>query len=251
MWNRIDLKQKGKAAFKRNKLQCIISGVLLTISLGGITLPSKSSIDLATEYSGNISIINEIGEFARNNQHLLYTLASFSTILFLLNIFVFHPLEIGLRKFFTENASKTSTVSEHIKFGFEKNYKNIVAATLTTRIYLALLTLLFIIPGIIGAYAWRMVPFILAENPDMKGAEARKLSEKMMKGSKMDSFILDISFIGWVLLGALTFGIVNIIWTDPYRYATESELYLALSKPEEVNQKEASKEANGNVVDEK
>jgi len=50
----------------------------------------------------------------------------------------------------------------------------------------------------------------------------------MMDGNKMNAFVLDLSFILWALLGAITFGLVNIFWTFPYRYATRAELYLTL-----------------------
>jgi uncharacterized membrane protein len=88
-------------------------------------------------------------------------------------------------------------------------------------------TLLFIVPGIIKSYAYRMVPYLLAENPDLDYLEAIRLSEKMTLGHKFDIFILDLSFIGWYLLGLLACG-VGIIFVRPYQDATNAELYLVL-----------------------
>ena len=88
--------------------------------------------------------------------------------------------------------------------------------------------LLLIVPGIYKAYCWRLVPFIIADEPDISGKEARARSASMMNGSKWASFVLDLSFIGWKLVGALTFGIVNIVFTNPYEAATDTELYLTL-----------------------
>ena len=68
----------------------------------------------------------------------------------------------------------------------------------------------------------------------MTGAEAREYSAQLMEGSKMDAFVLDLSFIGWFLLGALTFGILNLFWTTPYKAATDAELYLALATPNQI-----------------
>ena len=83
-------------------------------------------------------------------------------------------------------------------------------------------------PGIVKAYEYMMVPYILAENPDMSREEVFALSKQMMKGNKWDAFVLDLSFIGWMILGALTLNIVNVLYTNPYRYLTSVELYHTL-----------------------
>ena len=82
--------------------------------------------------------------------------------------------------------------------------------------------------GIVKAYEYMMVPYILAENPDMSREEVFALSKQMMKGNKWDAFVLDLSFIGWMILGALTLNIVNVLYTNPYRYLTSAELYHTL-----------------------
>ena len=73
-----------------------------------------------------------------------------------------------------------------------------------------------------------MVDYILAEHPDMPTREVLNLSRQMMMGHKWNTFVLDMSFFGWALLGALTWGVLNIFWTNPYMRATEAELYEAL-----------------------
>ena len=50
----------------------------------------------------------------------------------------------------------------------------------------------------------------------------------MLKGNKWRSFVLDLSFILWGILGAITFGIVNVLWVDPYKQLTDAALYNAL-----------------------
>ena len=69
---------------------------------------------------------------------------------------------------------------------------------------------------------------LLGDDPTMSGQDARTKSDLMMDGNKMDAFVLDLSFIGWILLGYLTFGILNLVFTSPYQAATDAELYLAL-----------------------
>ena len=73
-----------------------------------------------------------------------------------------------------------------------------------------------------------MVPFILKDNPELSATEAITRSREMMNGNKWRAFLLDLSFIGWVLLGCITCGIVQFFWTTPYMYSTHAALYLEL-----------------------
>jgi hypothetical protein len=72
------------------------------------------------------------------------------------------------------------------------------------------------------------VPFIQAENPGVPARAVFKLSTRMMKGHRLRAFLFDLSFVGWVLLSALTFGIVGYFWVNPYRIAAQAELYAAV-----------------------
>ena len=82
-----------------------------------------------------------------------------------------------------------------------------------------------IVGGIIKHYSYRMVPFIVAENPDIGPLQSITLSRKMMDGHKWECFKLDLSFILWNILGLLTLGIIDFLWTAPYTIATLSEYY--------------------------
>lgn len=68
----------------------------------------------------------------------------------------------------------------------------------------------FIIPGVVKSYEYKMIPYLLAEYPDMSTKEVFAKSREMMDGQKMDTFILDISFIPWSVLSAITAGIVGL-----------------------------------------
>ena len=94
-------------------------------------------------------------------------------------------------------------------------------------LYTFLWTLLLLIPGIIKSYAYRMVPYILSDNPKMGADNAITLSRKMMDGNKFELFVLELSFLGWYLLGLLALG-VGILFVNPYYNATEAQLYLVL-----------------------
>ena len=95
-------------------------------------------------------------------------------------------------------------------------------------------TLLFIIPGIIKGISYSMSLYILAENKGKKALECINESKAMVHGHKMDLFVLDLSFIGWGLLCAITFGIAAI-WVIPYINATYMNAYQSL-KPVAVEE---------------
>ena len=95
-------------------------------------------------------------------------------------------------------------------------------------LYTALWSMLFVIPGIIKTYSYAMTTFILHDNPGISANDAITKSRRMMDGHKFDLFILDLSFIGWYLLGALTFGILIIFYVEPYHQVTRANFYEQL-----------------------
>lgn len=185
---------------------------------------------LGTAILGGIAMSNVFAIMA-----LTIAITAFAVVI---NAFLLNPLHVGLRKFFIDNSSdeRAGLNKNNIGLAFRSGYMNIVGAMFTTGLFTVLWTLLLIVPGVIKSYEWRMVPYLLAENTEMTGAEARQKSSEMMNGSKMDAFVLDLSFIGWYLLGAITLGIANLLWTNPYKAATDAELYLALDKQMETEQ---------------
>ena len=88
-------------------------------------------------------------------------------------------------------------------------------------------SLLFIIPGVIKSYQYFMVPYILAENPNIETKRALELSKEMTKDEKFNIFLLQLSFIGWMFLCVFTCGI-GYIFLSPYMEATFAELYQVM-----------------------
>ena len=99
-----------------------------------------------------------------------------------------------------------------------------------TMVFTVLWTMLLVIPGIIKAYAYSQAFYVLAENPGIGAREALRRSEAMMKGHKMEMFMLNISFMGWAILGTFTFGLLYI-WLIPYMQATMTNFYNSI-KPQ-------------------
>ncbi len=94
-------------------------------------------------------------------------------------------------------------------------------------VLLSLWMLLLIVPGIIKALSYSQAYYILAENKGMSAREAINRSKEMMEGHKMDLFILELSFIGWGIVGLITLG-VAYIWIMPYMQATYANFYNSI-----------------------
>lgn len=118
-------------------------------------------------------------------------------------------------------------------------------------------TLLLIIPGIIKAFAYSQVHFIIADYPDIKITDAFRLSNLMTRGYKLDIFVFYLSFLGWILLTLITFGIANI-FVSPYMDTAATKLYLHLKEnavqasliDANTDEKESSEEVNEEQKDE-
>lgn len=120
--------------------------------------------------------------------------------------------------------------------GFEQ-FGDLFVAFFTTNLFIFLWSLLFLVPGIIKSYEWALVPYLLAENPRIKGSEARDLSAQMMDGHKMELFVLQLSFLGWWILSALTFGLLAVFYVSPYYAITVCDYYENLKALEGVDVK--------------
>ena len=88
--------------------------------------------------------------------------------------------------------------------------------------------ILFVVPGIIAIYKYAMVDFIIADNPGITARDALDRSKEIMRGNKFRFFLLGLSFFGWSLLVALTFGIAAI-WVVPYIQASYAAFYKEIA----------------------
>lgn len=111
-----------------------------------------------------------------------------------------------------------------------------IVVTVLVCIFTTLWTLLFIIPGIIASLSYSMVYFIILDNPEIGYMDAIKESKEIMNGHKMDLFLLHLSFLGWALLGILTFGILYL-WLIPYVNVTICNFYNEIRKKPETEAK--------------
>lgn len=165
------------------------------------------------------------------NQNLLgvvYVLIAIIAILYI--ILLAEPLLVAERRYFIIASEKENTRMGVMKEIFKrKNWSN-VAVIMFFKSFYNLLWYLTIIGGIIKTYEYRMIPYLLAENPDMSKKEVFAKSKQMMKGNKWKTFILDLSFILWEILSTITFGLLDILYVNPYKIATSVELYKTLKE---------------------
>ena len=205
MWTRAELKENAKRFFKFNYWKMVVASIALTIAIGGGASSSSSNVKDAS----SIMIIGLIAV--------------------LIGIFVLNALEVGGRRFFVVSHYQKAELGE-LGYGFSQAYGNVTLTMFLRQLFTFLWSLLFVIPGIIKSYEYRMIPFILAENPDTPYKDAFEMSKKMMMGNKWDAFVLDLSFIGWFILTGITCGILGVFYVNPYKYMTDAELYVALKE---------------------
>lgn len=106
-------------------------------------------------------------------------------------------------------------------------FKRLLSSALLTfliGLFISLWSILFVIPGIIMAISYSMSWYIMCENPDMSVMDCIRESKSIMHGHKMEYFVLMLSFIGWMLLGCVTFGIAYI-YVVPYMKLASVNFY--------------------------
>jgi len=224
MWNRGALKTKAKAALRETYWKAFLVSLVVAF-IGGNGLPNF-----------NIPFGNNLRNRSLNNPtpEMMKTMVFFVAlaimgiiVILIFRILVGYALEIGGRRYFIGLAAGTSDMNE-LSYSFTKTRYSSVLKTMLWRAFLNFLWyLLLFFPGIVKAYAYSMVPYILAENPTIGRKRAIQLSVAMTRGEKFKMFVLDLSFIGWCLLGLLAF-IVGMFFVLPYINATKAELYLTL-----------------------
>ena len=145
-----------------------------------------------------------------------------------ITIFIKDSYKVAYRRIFLEGYAYEHVKTSRFMFLFRVNrYLKATFTVFLTGLY-ELLWDLTIIGGVIKHYSYYMVPYIVAENPDIKARDAINLSRKMMDGHKWECFVLELTFIGWEVLGACTFGITQIFYSNPYQEATFTNYYVYL-----------------------
>lgn len=199
---------------------CAIACILGGMSIGGTFIPEFSfRID-----GQDISNINDLLN--------LITPAAFSafglgSLLALTSLIIGGAIELGFAQYLLKQYNHANFELQDLFSQFDR-FGQGFAQKFLRGLYVFLWSLLFVIPGIVKSYAYAMTPFIMAENPDMSASEAIDASVQLMDGHKGELFTLDLTFIGWGLLAALTLNLGNLA-LNPYRNAAYAAFYKDLT----------------------
>ena len=164
----------------------------------------------------------------------------------IVGLIIMGPLTIGM-SMIALNVVRGKDVELGMLFNGFSDFSRSLVLYITNNIFIALWSMLFIIPGIIKSYAYSMSYYILIDDPNISANDARKKSMEMMKGNKWRLFCLDFSFIGWLLLCIVTFGILTF-WVGPYMEVARAKFYLSLL-PEGEEKGSQFADNNGVVID--
>lgn len=245
MWTRAEIKSYAKGFLKKHYWKAFIVCLIVTL-LTGQYFNSANNSNIRYEYNidYNQNIFPDKIPITFNNDGVNFVLNKmgffpiafigmgiFFLILILwivLSVIIGPLLKVGSARFFLNGFREDVDIKYLFSTFNNQELWPIFKAMFITGLYNFLWTLLLIIPGIVKAYEYRFVPYILAKEPNLTATEAIARSRELTSGEKMNMFVLDLSFIGWNLLGMLFFGIGGI-FVAPYVEATYAKLYNVLS----------------------
>lgn len=191
-----------------------------------VSQQSESADDVAAPYTEDSSSMGPVVGGALLTAVVVLLLVVIGLAI-AISAFIINPIEVGTSRYFLRNLNSQAEVSE-VGYAFDNNYREGVKTMFFRDLYTALWSLLFVIPGIVKSYEYRMIPYLLADDPAMTKAQAFAESKNMMRGNKWRAFVLDLSFFGWSLLSVFTLGILTIFYVKPYKCMTDAALYESL-----------------------
>lgn len=227
MWTRKELKTNAKGLLKANYWKAFFASLITALFTAGSSSSSnQSASDEAQQAMASMDGVDASTILAVVGIVLAACVVIFLVSL-LFSVFVSGPFRVGAQKLLLNCKEGTAKCGD-VLFAFKNSYLNVAKTMFLQGLYIALWSLLLVVPGIVKAYEYRMVIYLIAENPGMSSKEAFAKSREMMKGQKWNAFILDLSFIGWHILGVCTLGILETFYVMPYTLLTNAELYHAL-----------------------
>jgi len=226
LFDRIVYKKQARDRLKNSWTAPVLVTLVCCILMMGLNI--KSFIDSFNDASFNFVHNGHNFDFSFNSDIKSNDVDWFNMVVSIVSIFITGIIEIASYRFYLMMVN-----SKDIKFndfidGLELWAKGILE-TLLEGLLVSLWSLLFVVPGIIKAIAYSQALFILSENPEVSIPDSLRMSQKMMKGYKADYFMMQLSFIGWIILCPLTCGI-GYLWLFPYIGVSNAYAYKFLKK---------------------
>lgn len=232
MWTRELLKTNAKSALK-NYYWLALGVSALAFILDGTE--EGNSID----YSGAIEGFANMLPLMMNEDSdvVAASIAALMLVLFAVVIglvlnfaiyaFVCGPILVGKCSFFSRAREGDARFGNLFSAFGSGRYMGTVKVMFFYHFYTAMWSLLFVIPGVIKGLEYYLIPYLLAENPNLSKERAFEISRRTMDGEKWNLFVLQLSFIGWYLLGLLAC-CVGTYAVLPYEHATYAEFYACM-----------------------
>lgn len=216
------IKQRAKNALSSNYWPLV--GLVLLAGLLGAT---SSSMGFSFSFGSG----NDSGLFSEGFGEVMRTFAVIGGIAALAFIvFVGNAVQVGLaRVCINAYEGRSFGITDLFRAFRDGRYWRVVGAMALNTLFITLGLLLFIVPGIIVALGLFPLPYMLAEDDSLSGMEAIRRAWDRSNGYKGNIFLFELSFIGWMLLNALTFGILGLFYVNPYFEVSLAGYYTALT----------------------
>lgn len=229
MWYRADLKQKARACIRANYWPLVLISLIFWLVSGNAFFDGLNiNLNFSIPFDFSFSFRNKL----LWSWHDMPIWTSSGLVILILDIFFLPPLIVGCNRFFL-TAMDERPLIDCILQNFQRGYGNTIKVMFLRSLFTVLWGLLLIIPGIVKSYEYRMIPYLLAEYPEMPREEVFQASRDLMYGHKLNTLVLDLSFLGWIVLSACTFGLLGIFYVIPYRNMTNAQLYRALCQADQ------------------
>ncbi len=193
---------------------CLIPD-LVPVIIGAFTSPKINFSDFSYE---------SLESFSYN-----FHVSPFGSILSIVSLIVAIPLSYGLYKALLLRAKYNAPLDfSHVIDGFKDDFGGILALGLLETLFITLWSMLFLIPGIVKSYAYSFAYYVKIDHPEYDWHACLDESKRLTQGHKGELFVLDLSFIGWLIVGTLALG-VGTFWVAPYMATAKIHAYLALT----------------------
>lgn len=211
-----DFRARARQALKGKWGLAVGVGFVATLLTGGVGV--ANSAGASTEGSGYLSVAEHQSFIA-----LTTTVATIALLVLVIGGAIqlgWNRFNIGLVKGETVRFGDLFSQIHRLWAGFLMKF--------VVGLFVTLWSLLLVIPGIIAGYAYAMVPYLMAEFPELRVMDAIRESKRLMKGNKWRLFCLHMSFFGWMFLSAFTLGI-GYLWLTPYMQTAEAVFYMEVT----------------------
>jgi uncharacterized membrane protein len=212
VWNRADLKRDAKETLKRDYWKAFLISAFTFLVIYQLPFFNfESDRNIENHYNNGFNELYNYGNFYPYHfdfymiipMIVLTVFISLLVVISLLSVQIFlgFPIIVGEARYFISASSGIENMN-FLAYVFRKDrYLNSVKTMFLKNLFIIFWSLLFFIPGIIKYYEYSMVKYIVADNPKIDYKRALEISRQMTRNNKWQIFVLDLSFIGWLLLG--------------------------------------------------